>query len=86
MSAAQGCELCVIIDHALRLSRWQELNISLENTGVWLEDYKLTEIDYQQRRCLKVFYGSVGNIDSPRKPRGEVLFATNEGSKERTTG
>jgi hypothetical protein len=85
-SAAQGCELCLIINHALRLSGWQDLNISLENTGVWLEDYKLTEIDYQQRRCLKVFYGSVGNIDSPRQPRGEVLFATNEGSKELTTG
>jgi hypothetical protein len=78
-SAAQGCELCVLINHALRRAGWKELNINLENTGVWLADYNLT----RKGRCLKVFYGPVGNIDTPW---GDVYFATNEGSRECATG
>jgi hypothetical protein len=81
----EGCELCDIIDFALRPGLDEKLETNQENIGVWLEDYNLTKSRKPEYcgRCLGVFYGPVGNIDSSW---GEVFFATNEGSMECSTG
>ena len=82
-SAAKGCELCVIICHALISVPSRNLEKNQENTGLWLVSYdEAKEFGDIRSPSLRVKYGPQGNIDSRW---GKVYYATNEGLKERTT-
>jgi hypothetical protein len=82
-SAAKGCELCVIICHALISLPRRTLGENQENTGLWLDACDETK-EFGDIRSwpLRVNYGPQGNIESRW---AKVYYATNEGLKECTT-